>query len=254
MSEIKAIESGSDLTVAIDLVDGQGSIISADSVSYALYDGDNVSLFTGTPSFVAGDLSVSITIEGSLNELALNASAPVSRLLMATALTASGEKFIYRIPYIVYPKQKLGFMSRSYQTYQNAELVAYELPNLEAWPAADERQKIGALIEAFDRIGRLTFIVDGLIISELNASTPEVVATLSADFRAKLRKAQVIEADIILGGDTVAEKRENGLMSETVGESSNMWRPGKPLSLAVSKRALNALTGYIRYGVGIGRA
>ena len=93
-------------------------------------------------------------------------------------------------------------------------------------------------------------------ITKLNfniGNISEVDLTLiDSDLLAAIAKAQIAEADFMMGGDTVEDKRRTGLMSETVGESSNMFRPGKPLVLAGSEKALRYLTGYITWSRRIG--
>ncbi|MGZ8172587.1 MAG: hypothetical protein ACXWT0_01665 [Methylobacter sp.] len=268
---MKTVETGANAAFVIDLVDTGGSIIDATALTYALYDGSNAVVIaeTAVTSFAVGDATASLTIAGSYHQI--TGAAAQSRLLVLRATAANGDIIRLNIPYLVLGAP-LAFMSRSYQTYQDAELTAYGLPNLDAWNLASEQEKTRALMEAFDRIGRLAFSVSyhsadvvtsiapqyGMwqlsTIADLNTFTPAEMDLLPAEFIAALKRAQVIEADVIMGGDEVAQKRENGLLSETVGESSTMWRSGRPLSLAVSKRTLKALSGYVSFGVRVGRS
>lgn len=59
----------------------------------------------------------------------------------------------------------------------------------------------------------------------------------------------MIEANARLGGTDVSDLRREGLMSATVGEVSQMFRPSKPLVLPISHRALQVLAGYITWSV-----
>lgn len=72
---------------------------------------------------------------------------------------------------------------------------------------------------------------------------------LDERFRSALCRAQVIEANARLGGTDVSDLRREGLMSATVGEVSQMFRPSKPLVLPISHRALQVLAGYITWSV-----
>lgn len=69
-----------------------------------------------------------------------------------------------------------------------------------------------------------------------------------------IRKAQLLEASALLNVNPVIAARRNGLMSMTVGESSQFFRPGKPLEQAVlSNQALECLKPYIRRVTKMGR-
>jgi hypothetical protein len=74
-----------------------------------------------------------------------------------------------------------------------------------------------------------------------------------AHFRKAVRFAQVAEAGELLEDDVVTRKHRQGIISETVGESSVMLRGGR-LDLGISRRALEYLTGYVYYNWRVSRA
>lgn len=255
---MNTIFDGSNATITIDLtVDGE--VIQAQTVHYKLLNSGNEEVVPETllQDFVAGDVSASISILGVFNSLIAGSVSPDSRMLIVKATLESGDVVHIKQSYLILPLIDIGFMQRSYQSLQSAEAVAYSIPNLDMWESSNDSQKTTALIEAFNRIGNLRFKVhinDTLVdIQGINTLLPAYVETLPAHFLDALKRAQVIESNAILGGDDITNKRENGLMSETVGESSTMWRPGKPLLQSVSRKALNALSGYVYYGANIGR-
>jgi hypothetical protein len=91
------------------------------------------------------------------------------------------------------------------------------------------------------------------LITNIGLLTAAEIEALPALFLQALRMAQIAESDSILGGDPVGELRREGLMSKTVGESSQMYRPGKPLVMPVSDRAMRYLAGYVRRSLVVGR-
>jgi hypothetical protein len=92
------------------------------------------------------------------------------------------------------------------------------------------------------------------IISNLDEKTDAELKALPEQFLNAIRLAQVIEADSILGGNETEDLRESGLLSKTVGESSQMFRSGVAMKLPLSKRAYQVLKRYTMRNNKIGRA
>lgn len=91
------------------------------------------------------------------------------------------------------------------------------------------------------------------------AAWPHVTADefhdFPAHFRKALRSAQLVEASETLDSEkeTVKRKHQQGVISETIGESSVMLRGGQ-ITTGVSRRALEYLTGHIAYSFSVSRA
>lgn len=82
--------------------------------------------------------------------------------------------------------------------------------------------------------------------------TPELWAKLRPDQREKLIRAQVIEANFLMSGNTPEKQRLAGLLSHSAGESAHFYRTSKPLELPVCRATANALKGIITYVARIG--
>jgi hypothetical protein len=152
-------------------------------------------------------------------------------------------------------------LTNSFQSYADAMLLSREMSGLAAWSAASDIDRSKALIDAFERLIRVGYRVprpdsdlqsrfDANYATEISPRHWDIVTlpefeALPARFLRALKKAQVAEAEVILGGDLISGRRRAGLLSETVGESSMMFRPGKPLQLGVSEQALVYLTGFV---------
>ena len=172
----------------------------------------------------------------------------------------------------------------SFQTFSQADLTSLDIPNLDAWDSASEHDKIAALIDARSRICQLNFwllnsnvnwgqdnmnyVPEGsyqtpyasgsksrmfIFNGNLSLLTPAQFSKLPARFLLALRKAQVTEANEIMGGNPVDERRREGLMLESIGEVKQMFRPSKPLDLPVSKRTLKYLSHFVTFAKRIGR-
>ena len=88
---------------------------------------------------------------------------------------------------------------------------------------------------------------------KLKDLTSEEWGYLPTHFKDSLKQAQLIEACVILGGDPIGDRRDQGLLSKTVGESSEMFRAGMPTKHAISPTAMAELRGYIDRSVRISR-
>lgn len=176
---------------------------------------------------------------------------------------ADGNTVARKVVYALEPTDLLITGLNSFQTYPEAELVALDMPGLDGWNATTEAERIAALVEARLRLTRLqyrdasrgqSYLSEEILVGDLSLVPPREFASLSNRLRAALAKAQVAEADFLLGGDPEAERRRSGLTHETVGESSQTWRASKPLDLPVSKKSLSYLAGFINLTRSIGRA
>jgi hypothetical protein len=92
-----------------------------------------------------------------------------------------------------------------------------------------------------------------LYITDIKLLDRAQLEQLEPTFLKALRYAQVTEADSLMGGDPVNQLRRDGLISQTVGESSSYFGQKQPIDLSVSKKALGRLRGYITYSVPIAR-
>lgn len=261
----------SQVTLQIDLVDSQGVSVEPTAVSYRVLDQDDVEIsaeaVVGT--FSAGDTKVAVTtssLENTLDESETRGMRVVQLLMTLSP----GAVITHSYEYFIETDSILEVDFNSYQTYNSALLKVLEMPEMVAWNTASKRERMGALIESYHRLGRLAYelgdddsqvtdyeskvIFNGEYINDLNNDyTIAELDLIDETFVQMLQKAQIMEAAVILGNDPIEDQRRDGLMSASVGESSNFFRPGKPLELAVSKPAIRYLSGYVRYKRTIGR-
>lgn len=149
-------------------------------------------------------------------------------------------------------------------TQAQALLLVKEMVGVGAFVNAEPEVQIAALMEAYERVASMELRLRVLppevsykdskevrSIGELNALD---LTTLSLQMRKAFMKAQVYEADFILGGDPVTELRKQGIMSYTVGEVKQFFRTVKPLDFTLSMRAMNQIGKYLQYSRGVARA
>ena len=259
---MKTYPVGVAVTVTIPLVDFNGDPVTPTGLSYVVYDEFMDDLADADVPVEEGMTDVAITVLGDANRLASGATAGIRTVVLE--IVTEGGTFRVDQTYKIRSNINLVLLTNSFQSYGLAQLTASDMPRLFGWEGADDAARQGALIEAFERLTRIGYRVRRPqdidfqnTIGEINdlediieprawpVMDPSRWNNLPQHFRKALCRAQVLEANEILRGDVVGEKRRSGLLSESIGESSMMFRSGKPLQLGISGPALEALTGYV---------
>lgn len=273
---------GTSVSLTVPLVDMQGNPLAPDSVDYRVINSKGVEVVPRTPldTFAPGMSEADVTIPAEINQLTplgninLYGMAYNTREARTVELYCliSGNTVLLSQSYGLQPSDVLIVGVNSFQTYAQSELTALDIPNLPGWDAADERQRTAALIDARYHIVQLNFSLlnsnsnldqtninyvpdvrsigrsDIFVFNgNLDLLTPNEYLTLPNKLQNVLRLSQVVEADYILGGQPVEGKRRAGLMESKAGESSQMFRPGKPLDLPVCRRAMSYLGYYVTF-------
>lgn len=165
----------------------------------------------------------------------------------------------------VEPETASGFASivltpgtNSFDTYENLLNHIMHMPNMDAALNSDRMKLKTALFRAWLNIGILSveFLDTNDKEIEPNSTydfTTDIMAMLPETSLFKLRNAQCIEADFLLGGNPFEQRRRAGLMSDSTGESSHFMRPTKPVELPVCRDAAMALTPHVRYSAQTGK-
>ena len=260
--------AGTSVALTVPLQDASGNPLEVASVEYRIvkHDGSEILARTGLMGF-AGGAEVVVEIPASLNEVApidptTITADQIEALFVRESRTVElfltdpvGNVRLFSASYALEPVSTLIPGLNSFQSFSQASLVALDIPALAGWRGAADKDKIAALIEARIRICQLRFtnISEGADVGGLATVTPLQFGSLSARFRLALCRAQVVEADAILGGDPVDVRRKEGLILESIGEVKQMFRGGKPLELPVSKRALKYLSPFVSFSQRIGR-
>lgn len=266
---MKIYSPGAAVTEIVRFVDQNGDPVVPTAASVRVIDGTGVELVGSTPVvFAPGDTEIEVLVGGTHNMLQDGESQAI-RVIELTMTTAAGAIVAFA-RYIIRAAQRLVLLKNSFQTFDEALLEATDMPRMSGWSIADDQSKMASLIEAHDRLTRIGYRVQtsyATSMSRLKLGEADVISPLAwpemtvdeyiglpARFRRALRRAQIAEADVVLNGDVIAGRRRAGLMSESIGESSMMFRPGKPLNFGVSEQALAYLSGFVDIRVGLGRA
>jgi hypothetical protein len=258
---------GAKVTVSVPFTDYNGTAITPTGVSYSVLDEDD-EIVSGPTTVTNPDAPDAWT---EIEVPALANASEGSRTVRVALTTALGV-FYAETTYLIRAASRLAFLTNSFQTYGRAQLTAADMAGIDAFVTATPAAQSTALIEAYTRLIKFNYLIntpdnidDQSIYRTTDAyritpimwpvMTEEMFVLYPDSFVTALRKAQIAEANEILDDNPITSRLRAGLMSETIGESSMMFRPGiRPLELAASRAALNYLKGYIDYSLTIARS
>lgn len=273
-----------EVKLTIELADSAGNYINANAVTYRVLDQDENVLVPSTPApaFIPGLARITIIIPPELNRINTTVGTREIRSVELTCVTADNTTAFSK-SYGIELADPLVAGLNSFQSYAQAQLSALDIPNIPAWQAATEDERMAAMIEARQHViqlnfsllnsnvnfgqDQLTYVPEGqyqsayvarnslfIFNGNLGLLNPTQFAALPERFRKCLRQAQIVEADHILDNGGLDAKRQIGLIEDKIGETSQRYRATKPLELPVCRRALSYMSYYITFSKKIGRA
>ena len=274
-----------DVTLAVPLIDGSGNSIGSplpvSRIEVRVVDQDGVECLARQmlPGFSENAPVATVMVPAACNQLPDGAIRGLR--LIELFCTVGGNTVLLQGAYGIEMPEPLVAGVNSAQSVAMAEFTALLLPNIPGWERSNRDARVAALIDAWRQIGQLSFWVltgasrsqdslafvpegqfvtnvataDGQFLSNggLDTLTPTQYGALPDRFKQALRLAQVVQADAILGGDPLDQRRREGLIAEAVGESRQAFRPGAPLNLPISRRALGYLSAFVSLSKRIGR-
>jgi len=239
--------SGKSITSTVPFASASGDLVTPTALSYRLLTEDGTELVASTVvSLVQDATSVDVTIDAQFHDLGTELRG--LRTIELTMETAAGTVVALE-RYVIESSGIIDFGVNSFQTYDDALLESSYMIDVDTWQSETPQRQRSALIEAYTNLGRLNYKT-AIALREM---TPDELALVDSRLLVALKKAQIAEANFLLGGESVGDKRRLGLLSESVGESSQMYRSGKPLKLPVSEKALGYLSGYISWTIRLDR-
>lgn len=267
---MNSFRSGSEVSVRFDNLDSLGAPIEPSGASYrVLSETEEVLIETTSVDLTSGAEEWTITIPGQYNSLVDQRAA--LRVVEFTLETSSGS-VVKTHRYVVESNRVVVPGETSFMTFDEALLESHYMLDVDTWLAASEKDQRSSLIQAHQNLLKLRYTLknserdsqeylnlglahDPFSVHSVDLNKMSLTEVKEASLRLfkALCKAQIAEADYILGGETIDDKRKIGILSESVGESSNMFRTGKPLQLAVGNKALGHLSGFIDWSYRVRR-
>lgn len=269
--------SGTAVRSVIALADSFGNNLTVDSLEYDVVDQTGLALVERAPleGFVPGSESVAIVVPASANQVQTGLSRETRRITLYCVV--AGNVTAIRHLYAIEVSDILVVGENSFQTYDQAELNALEIPNLTGWDSALYKDKIAAMIEARSRLcmlnyslmksnfwaqDSLNYVPEGTYITpfaglfsfsgDITFLPASAFAQLPPRFLKALQLAQIAEANSITdvtSTTSIAQKRAEGLVEDTVGESKQVFARGKVLSMGVSRAAVRYLAPFVNFSL-----
>ena len=238
--------AGAPVTLTIPLQDRLGNTVAALGVEFEVLDRAGAVKQARQAVTVSGN-SVEVTVTSAANELADGVPRDLRTVKLYCKIDG-GEQTISR-SYAVEAEAILIVGVNSFQTLEEAELTAMDIFDMGDWDVMDDDDKIRALIDARTRIcGISKGPSPWNVKDQLGDLTVEQYNLLPEKFKKALRLAQVADAAATLTPDPVEEKRAKGLILDTIGETKQMFRSGRPVNSPVCKKAMDYLRDFVVTG------
>ena len=233
-----------DQPIQIEIPTTSLEVPSVGDVEFVTYSIAKVAPTTGA---VLTDESFDPGTDSNLVLVDLSASPVTESTVFQVTYTLSTavNDYTYTFNFLVAPSDTLTVGVNSYQNYLTALLTAEELSGVDSFKEADKAGQQSAMAHAYNVLNTLVYVDRYGEYYDLSALDDTALAALEPGFLKALKIAQVIEANEMLNPNSVYTKRQDGLMSETIGESSMMFRPGNINNYPVTRRSLMFLRNYI---------
>lgn len=251
--------------------------VSGVSATYEVFDEEGSPVGSGAIAEYDGNAAtITVSLSSADNALAQGVSHS-GRELVVTITDDEGDEHEARDYFVLVASNPLTVLGNSFLSFPAALALREQFgPVMDGWDKVQNNStRQSALIQAHSNLCRVRYAVGapktgdvrdyaaygtGSEISfdfkrrvSLMGISREDFDALPDHFRKALRRAQLIEANILLGGDIVGQKRKDGIISETIGESSTFFSSKPYLNLPFSRQAFEVLKPYITVSVRVGR-
>lgn len=256
-------QQNTDVVVTVDFPQIDGTAITPTTIGFVVLDERGVVVRPQATASSAAS-AASATVPAASNQLAAGAVRGLRNVRFE--FQVSGQTFFAEARYVIEAVSKLVTMTNSFQTYEEALLTRFDLPTLDGWDVASEAEQIAALTVAHDRMCRLTYryrlgqdaveydeSIKYWYVSDIRQRTLAEFNAYPEPLKQALRRAQLYEADAVLSGDPVGDKRLAGVISETIGESKMFFSNVQPARTPLCRAAMDVIGPHFSRSNRIGR-
>ena len=268
MEQLGVYKDGDDVTLRFSL-----DVMSATSATYSVKDARGKIITSGVNVPVTdGQMFVAVTIPGSVNAL----EERERDLRRVTLSVDAGGVFINKEQqYIVLRSFELSVPGQSFISIADAQLQAIDMLNGGSLLSGSEGDLRRQLIEATRRVKSMSFSVRRIYgidwddydrpqnmlatstlpfrwagqytsdIVDWSKLSDEDFMEFPESFRSALALAVVNEVSEIAGGNDIQRAREDGIVSESIGETTIAYRQGKSAVSTVSRTTWRILLKYM---------
>jgi hypothetical protein len=226
--------------------------ILADTQSAVLVVTDELDAVLLTHTLTEGEYSgVSFThyVEPILNQINDGATKGLRQLCL-TEIDSEGVANESVERYYLISKTPLVKNENSLVTFSEALFLVPELVQLDGWDLSDDSRRKAALIESFKHLNEFKLHAN-FLRKNVGDYPLEEFELLPTKFQEAFKKAQMLHADYLLGGQPEKSIRDTGQISRSVGESTTFFRTTKQLNYGISDKAYRYIVKYLNYDVRI---
>lgn len=247
--------AGKDIVLVVAFDDITGAPIAPSTAQYSVFDTQLATLVGVTPIDVSGGpTSATVTIPAAHNQIPPGELRAMRRVLFEyTGL--SGEPHITVVDYIIEALDVIRPGFNAFGTAGELAVAQIDLPELKTLEKRGQNRsrRNAALISAWHNIMALPLDMTALGLNADEKISEQTLARIPAPVRLRLMRAQLTEADSVLGGTPIEDRRRIGMISDSSGESAHFFRTSRPVTLPVSMRTVRELSGLLSWSLRISR-
>lgn len=260
---MQTFKAGAPTSVSVPFLDDNGNQLEPTALSYRIVDeaGTEVVASTSIGSFDVASGEVTIQVTGAQNAVPAGSFGGYRRVEVTMTHPAGVQ--VKDAGYLLRAESALALMENSFQSYEQALVLSMQLGQLNGWSGASDEARKGALARAFDNLCSFSYRMiapneqtaeNDSYFGSFRAVSAEEFESLLPSQQADFRKAQVVEADYLLGGNPIEKMIADGEQSSTIGEVSKFFRPRASLVLPISRAARSYVGRYIVWSRPLGRS
>ncbi len=277
MAQLDTYRSGESVSLSFAF-----NVLDIESATFTVKDSAGAILVSDEPLEISeGQMSIPVVVSAEHNQLVEKQRDLRYVIVKATAAGLTHEE---RKMYVLLNSFELAIPAQSFATVADAQMQAIDMLNGDTLLADGEGLMRKRLIEATRRVKTLPFSIrkilridfdrydrpqnmlnvydlpwgaDGAYRHDLvdwEKMTQERFEEFPDYFKEALMLAVVNEACEIASGNDVAAAREDGILSESIGETTNMYRTGKAANVHVARSTWRLLVSYINNRMIVRRA
>lgn len=267
MAMLGAFESNQtvNMTFSVDM-------LTVDTLTYSVFDNAGNTLLSEQPATLDSDYSVQVAIPAEVNQIG-NADRALRRVkLKATTGTTTVE---FENVYVLLNNFELAVFEQSFATLDDAAMYAIDMVKGDVILNMSRVQLRRLLIEATVRLKQMPFSIRRIFgvdyddydrpmnmlnvhnvywgqegqyrmdLIDWSKMSPELYAGLPDDFKKTLLVATVNEVAEIASTTDSQSARDEGIVSESIGETTIAYRQGKAANLTVNRTTWRLLVKYL---------
>ncbi|HBS6292352.1 TPA: hypothetical protein MYM04_004060 [Klebsiella pneumoniae] len=267
MAMLGAFESNQtvNMTFSVDM-------LTVDTLTYSVFDNAGNTLLSEQPATLDSDYSVQVAIPAEVNQIG-DADRALRRVkLKATTGTTTVE---FENVYVLLNNFELAVFEQSFATLDDAAMYAIDMVKGDVILNMSRVQLRRLLIEATVRLKQMPFSIRRIFgidyddydrpmnmlnvhnvywgqegqyrmdLIDWSKMSPELYAGLPDDFKKTLLVATVNEVAEIASTTDSQSARDEGIVSESIGETTIAYRQGKAANLTVNRTTWRLLVKYL---------